>query len=74
MDRLVLLGDTLELLEGRPAAAREAARPVLTTLGRALGSSGQVIVVPGNHDHALIRSWLSQRLEDGKPLREPAAD
>ena len=69
MDRLVLLGDTLELLEGRPEAAREAARPVLTTLGQALGSSGQVIVVPGNHDHALIRNWLSQRLEDAKPLR-----
>ena len=69
MDRLVLLGDTLELLEGRPEAAREAARPVLKTLGGALGSSGQVIVGPGNHDHALIRHWLSQRVKGGQPLR-----
>ena len=69
MDRLVLLGDTLELLEGRPEAAREAARPILRTLGQALGSSGKVIVVPGNHDHAMIRGWLSQRLEGEKPLR-----
>jgi len=69
MDCLVLLGDTLELLEGRPAAAREAARPVLTTLGRAIGSSGQVVVVPGNHDHALIRRWIGERLAGKKPLR-----
>ncbi len=69
VDRLILLGDTLELLEGRPLAASDAARPVLTTLGRALGSSGQVVVIPGNHDHALIRDWLTGRLRADRPLR-----
>ncbi len=39
-DRLVLLGDTLELLEGRPQAAAAAGRAVLRRLGDALGAAG----------------------------------
>jgi hypothetical protein len=68
-DRLVLLGDTLELLEGRPEAAAVAGRAVLTRLGAALGPEGEVVVVPGNHDHALIRPWLHRRIGSGTPLR-----
>ncbi len=68
-DRLVLLGDTLELLEGRPQRAAAAARPVLRRLGAALGSGGEVVVVAGNHDHALVRPWLAARLAAGRPLR-----
>lgn len=67
--RLVLLGDTLELLEGRPDEAAEAGEPVLRALGAALPLGAQVVVVPGNHDHALIRSWLTRRVEAGGPLR-----
>ncbi len=68
-DRLVLLGDTLELLEGRPQRAAAAARPVLRRLGAALGRGGEVVVVAGNHDHALVRPWLAARLAAERPLR-----
>lgn len=69
VDRLVLLGDTLELLEGRPKAAAAAARAVLPRLGAALGPEGRVTVVPGNHDHELLRAWLRARVGRGSPLR-----
>lgn len=57
-DRLVLLGDVVELLEGRPRQAMEVAEPVLRAVGKRLGSEREVIVVPGNHDAALVRPWL----------------
>jgi UDP-2,3-diacylglucosamine pyrophosphatase LpxH len=58
VDRLVLLGDVLELLEGRPRPVVEVAEPVLRAVGGHLGSEREVIVVPGNHDVALVRPWL----------------
>jgi hypothetical protein len=58
IDRLVLLGDMLELLEGRPLQVMEEAEPVLRAIGTRLGRGREVIVVPGNHDAALVRSWL----------------
>lgn len=57
-DRLVLLGDIVELLEGRPAQALQAAAPVLQALGRQLGAGREAILVPGNHDAPLVRPWL----------------
>ena len=68
VDRLVLLGDTVELLDGRPRRALAHARAPLAALGRALGRDGEVVLVPGNHDHALIRTWLRRRRADGRPL------
>lgn len=67
-DRLVLLGDVLELLDERPSEALSAARHVLPVLAAALGREGEIVVVPGNHDHALVRSWLRERLGGGAPL------
>lgn len=61
VERLVLLGDTVELLEGRPRQAMKVALPVLTELGHALGRDREVLVVAGNHDHALVRAWLRER-------------
>ena len=58
IDRLVLLGDVVELLEGRPAQAMEVAEPVLRAIGGRLSSETEVIVVPGNHDGELIAPWL----------------
>ena len=58
VERLVLLGDTVELLEGRPRQAMDVAEPVLRALGSRLGGSAEVIVVPGNHDRALVRPWV----------------
>jgi Calcineurin-like phosphoesterase len=58
VDRLVLLGDLVELLEGRPVPALEVAEPVLRAVGARLGAGREVIVVPGNHDADLVRPWL----------------
>lgn len=68
IDRLVLLGDTVELAEGRPEAAISEAEPVLRAMGEALGADRQVVMVPGNHDHALVRPWLRELREAGKSL------
>lgn len=57
-DRLVLLGDVVELLEGRQTRAMEIAAPVIRAIGARLGPDGEAIVVPGNHDAPLVRSWL----------------
>jgi hypothetical protein len=58
VDRLVLLGDLVELLEGRPARAMEVAEPVLRAIGQRLDGGAEVVVVPGNHDGELIGPWL----------------
>lgn len=57
IDRLVLLGDVVELLERRAVRAMEVAEPVLRQIGRTMGPEREVIVVPGNHDLALVRGW-----------------
>lgn len=61
VDRLVLLGDVLELRHGPLRAALADAVPVLRALGEAVGSDGEIVVVPGNHDHGLLRGWLERR-------------
>jgi hypothetical protein len=61
VDRLVLLGDVIELLAGRPQQAMDVAEPVLRALGARLGSGREVIIVPGNHDAGLVRPWLRAR-------------
>jgi hypothetical protein len=58
VDRLVLLGDLVELLEGRPTHAMEVAEPVLRAIGARLDRGTEVIVVPGNHDGDLVVPWL----------------
>jgi hypothetical protein len=64
VDRVVLLGDVLELRHGPVRDAMAAARPFFEDLGRALGGR-ELILTAGNHDHALVEPWLSSRgLED----------
>ena len=58
VDRLVLLGDVVELMQGRAQRAMEVAEPVIRSLGARLGSTREVIVVPGNHDLPLVRLWV----------------
>jgi hypothetical protein len=60
VDRLVLLGDILEFRQGHVRAVLERARPVLERLGERLGGRS-VVLVPGNHDHALIGDWVARR-------------
>ncbi|HEU4656450.1 MAG TPA: metallophosphoesterase, partial [Capillimicrobium sp.] len=61
VERLVLLGDALELRHGPQREALAAARPVLEDLG---GRVGEVVIVPGNHDHALVDGWLRRRARE----------
>jgi UDP-2,3-diacylglucosamine pyrophosphatase LpxH len=63
VERLVLLGDTVELMEGRAQQAMDTAEPVLRALGARLGRNREVIVVPGNHDAPLVRAWVRARSE-----------
>src|SRR5215212_11587634 len=58
-DRLVLLGDIVELRERPLAEALEVARPLLERLGGAMAGR-PVVLVPGNHDHALAEPWLAR--------------
>src|SRR5262249_23474697 len=63
VDRLVLLGDIVELMEGRAQRAMEIAEPMIRALGARLGPDREVIVVPGNHDAPLVRGWVRSRRE-----------
>jgi predicted phosphodiesterase len=65
-DRLVLLGDVVELRHGHLREAFAAAEPVLRALGEALRPGTEVIVVPGNHDHRLLRGWFERRAAHGE--------
>jgi UDP-2,3-diacylglucosamine pyrophosphatase LpxH len=56
-DRLVLLGDTVEMQESHPAQAFPVAEPVMRAVAEHLGEDKQVLIVPGNHDHELVREW-----------------
>jgi hypothetical protein len=66
-DRLVLLGDVIELRHGPLRDALREARPVLEQIAGALPSGGEIVLVPGNHDHRLLRPWLERRSGDGTP-------
>ncbi|MGZ4165497.1 MAG: metallophosphoesterase [Solirubrobacteraceae bacterium] len=65
-DRLVLLGDTVELMLRQPRRSMAVAEPIVRAIGQALGSEAEAIVVPGNHDAALVRGWA---LAQGELLR-----
>jgi hypothetical protein len=60
VDRVVLLGDVLELRHGPMRDAMSAARGFFEDLGRAVGD-GEVVITAGNHDHGLIEPWLAGR-------------
>jgi len=66
-DRLVLLGDSVELRERPVAISLELVRPFFEALGEAV-SGRRVVIVPGNHDHGLAGPWLSRARLDGEPL------
>ncbi len=77
VDRVVLLGDVLELRHGPMRDALTAARPFFEDLGRALAEGpAELVIVAGNHDHALVDPWLVKRGEEHEPppLGAGAAD
>src|SRR4051812_49976216 len=55
-DRLVLLGDTVELRHGPVREALAAAGPVLREIGHALGGGG--VLVPRHHHPPPLSGWL----------------
>jgi predicted phosphodiesterase len=66
VDRLVLLGDVIELRHGPARTALQQAQPILVEITQALGSGAEIVLVPGNHDHRLLAPWASRRaLRDG---------
>jgi UDP-2,3-diacylglucosamine pyrophosphatase LpxH len=71
IERLVLLGDVLELRHGPLREAMAAARPFFEDVGRALAGR-ELVISAGNHDHALVEPWLESfgRL-DGLDRLEP---
>jgi UDP-2,3-diacylglucosamine pyrophosphatase LpxH len=58
IERLVLLGDIVELMQGRAQHAMAVAEPVLRDFGARLGPGREVVIVPGNHDLPLVRGWV----------------
>ena len=67
-DRIVLLGDTVELRDLPLDRALEAARPFFSELGEAAGNA-EVLLVPGNHDNRFAESLLdSAKLESAGTL------
>jgi hypothetical protein len=66
-DRLVLLGDLLELRQGPVRDALGTSEAVFRDLAAALGSGRQIIIVPGNHDHHLLGPWLERRSRQAPP-------
>ena len=71
-ERVVLLGDVLELREAAASAVLEAAEPFLRGLGEACAGK-PVVIVPGNHDYELIAPALEDaRLSSGAPLAAEA--
>jgi Calcineurin-like phosphoesterase len=71
-DRVVLLGDVLELRHRPLAALLDLVQPFFEELGRAVAGR-RILIVPGNHDHALAEPWLSRLRLEGRPL-EPEAE
>jgi Calcineurin-like phosphoesterase len=61
VERLVILGDALELRHGPARDALAVARPVFEAIGARLGSGREIVLVPGNHDYRLLAPWLEWR-------------
>ena len=57
VERLVLLGDTMELVNRHPERSLVIAEPILRELATRLGPGPQIVIVPGNHDGPLVHRW-----------------
>jgi UDP-2,3-diacylglucosamine pyrophosphatase LpxH len=65
-DRIVLLGDVIEMRDQPLAAALEASRPFFEALGDRYPGA-EVVLVPGNHDHHLAEPLLERRALAKRP-------
>jgi hypothetical protein len=66
-ERIVLLGDLLEMRQRPLSQLLDVVRPFFRRLGEALDGR-QVVIIPGNHDHALVEPWLARRRLSGEAL------
>jgi UDP-2,3-diacylglucosamine pyrophosphatase LpxH len=66
-DRLVLLGDVVELRERPLRDVLPDALVILRTLGETLRASAEVVLLAGNHDHRLVVP--SGLTAPGSPIR-----
>jgi predicted phosphodiesterase len=74
-DRMILLGDVVELRDRPLAEALEMATPFFEALGDAVGDA-EVLIVPGNHDPHMLEAWFAAGRRDGSgplALEERAA-
>jgi hypothetical protein len=65
VQRVVLLGDVLELRTGPAPEALAAALPCLYALGEALGDR-EVVLVAGNHDYQIVEPWVTRLAASGE--------
>ena len=66
-DRIVLLGDVVELRDRPLGEALQIARPFFEQL-REVAPDAELVIVPGNHDYQLLEPWLrKQRLQSVRP-------
>jgi hypothetical protein len=63
VDRLVILGDGLELREAAHREAVDSAGAFFTAVGEVLGPDKPLIVLAGNHDHGIAAGWIDARLQ-----------
>jgi hypothetical protein len=66
-DRLVLLGDVVEMRERPLAEVLPETRPFFEELGEALAGR-PVVLVPGNHDHRLAEELIEGAALEGRAL------
>jgi hypothetical protein len=66
-DRVVVLGDALELREAAHRDVLALAGDVFAELGAALGPGKELVLVAGNHDHGLVAGWIDARLQSERP-------
>lgn len=69
-DRIVVLGDVLELRERPVAHVLDLAEPFFRAFGEA-AEGKQVVFVPGNHDHHLGAPYLEARALEGTARELP---
>jgi Calcineurin-like phosphoesterase superfamily domain len=67
VDRLVLLGDVLELRQRPMRDALAAASRVLPRVVAGMGVGREVVLVTGNHDHELFAAWATRRAAGEPP-------
>jgi hypothetical protein len=66
VDRLVLLGDVVELRDLPLGVSLSVARPFFEAIGKAFAGR-EVVIVPGNHDHRLLGPWLERSRDEERP-------